>query len=64
MSKRFKINSLLIVGLILINLLCRLGLEILYKASDLCMADDKIFGIGIDVATKYDAPESIREEIK
>ena len=40
-----------------------IGIEILYKASDLCMADDKIFGIGIDVATKYDAPESIREEI-
>ena len=40
-----------------------IGVDILYKASDLCETEDIIFGIGIDVATKYDAPESIREEI-
>ena len=39
------------------------GIDILYKASDLCKSDDQIFGLGIDVATKYDAPKSIREEI-
>ena len=40
-----------------------IGIDILYKASDLCETEDIIFGIGIDVATSYDAPESIREEI-
>ena len=40
-----------------------IGIDILYKASDLCETEDIIFGIGIDVATRYDAPESIREGI-
>tara|TARA_X000000368_G_scaffold385103_1_gene344166 strand:- start:1363 stop:2445 length:1083 start_codon:yes stop_codon:yes gene_type:complete len=40
-----------------------IGIDILYKASDLCKSDDQIFGLGVDVATKFDGPESIREEI-
>ena len=40
-----------------------IGIDILYKASDLCTPEDQIYGIGIDVATKHDAPEIIRDEI-
>ena len=39
------------------------GIDILYKASDLCKVEDQIYGIGIDLGTKYDAPELIREAV-
>tara|TARA_B110001454_G_scaffold208544_1_gene221148 strand:- start:572 stop:1672 length:1101 start_codon:yes stop_codon:yes gene_type:complete len=40
-----------------------IGIDILFQASDLCINEDKMYGLGIDVATHYDAPESIRDEI-
>ena len=39
------------------------GLNILFNAVDLCKEEDQIFGIGVDIATRYDGPESIRSEI-
>ncbi len=39
------------------------GLSILFNSVDLCREEDQIFGIGVDVATRYDAPEQIRSEI-
>ena len=40
-----------------------IGIDILYKASDLCLADDRIYGLGIDVGSKFDAPQPIRGEV-
>ena len=40
-----------------------IGIDILFQASDLCILEDQIFDLGMDVANRYDAPESIRTEI-
>lgn len=40
-----------------------IGIDMLYKASEFCKGEDIIFGLGVDVATKFDAPEPIRDEI-
>ena len=40
-----------------------IGHGILFNASSLCKNDDLIYDIGLDVATKYDGPEFIREEL-
>ena len=40
-----------------------IGYRILFGAADLCLNEDQIYDIGIDIATKYNGPESIREEI-
>ena len=40
-----------------------IGIDILFEASDLCITEDHIFDIGVDVANRYDPPESIRSEI-
>ena len=40
-----------------------IGYGILFSASDLCAKEDQIYDIGLDVATKYEGPENIREEI-
>ena len=40
-----------------------IGYRILFGAADLCLNEDQIYDIGIDIATKYSGPESIREEI-
>ena len=34
-----------------------IGIDMLYKASDFCKDKDIIFGLGVDVATKSDAPD-------
>jgi len=39
------------------------GLNILFNAVDLCRDEDQIYGIGVDIATRYDGPESIRAEL-
>ena len=39
------------------------GLNILFNAVELCREDDQIFGIGADIATRYDGPEQIRSEL-
>ncbi len=39
------------------------GLNILFNAVDLCKEEDQIFGIGVDIATRYDGPEAIRSEL-
>ena len=39
------------------------GLNILFNAVDLCLAEDQIMGIGVDIATRYDGPEAIRSEL-
>ncbi len=43
--------------------LSEIGYRILFGAADLCLGDDQIYDIGIDVATKFSGPENIREEI-
>ena len=43
--------------------LSEVGYRILFGAADLCLKEDQIYDIGIDVATKYNGPESIREEV-
>jgi len=43
--------------------LSEVGYRILFGAADLCLKEDQIYDIGIDVATKYSGPESIREEV-
>jgi len=43
--------------------LSEIGYRILFGAADLCLQEDQIYGIGIDIATKYSGPENIREEI-
>ena len=40
-----------------------IGYRILFGAADLCLKEDQIYDIGLDVATKYSGPESIRDEI-
>ena len=44
--------------------LSEIGYRILFGAADLCLIEDQIYDIGIDVATKYSGPENIREEIE
>ena len=44
--------------------LSEIGYRILFGAADLCLKEDQIYGIGIDVATKYSGPENIRDEIE
>tara|TARA_B100000945_G_C20381745_1_gene597620 strand:+ start:200 stop:1291 length:1092 start_codon:yes stop_codon:yes gene_type:complete len=44
--------------------LSEIGYRILFGASDLCLIEDQIYDIGIDVATRYSGPENIREEIE
>ena len=39
------------------------GLNILFNAVDLCRDEDQIYGIGVDIATRYDGPEAIRSEL-
>ena len=43
--------------------LSEIGYRILFGAADLCLEEDQIYDIGIDVATKFSGPENIREEI-
>ncbi len=43
--------------------LSEVGYRILFGAADLCLEEDQIYDIGIDVATKFSGPENIREEI-
>ena len=43
--------------------LSEIGYRILFGAADLCLKEDQIYDIGIDVATKYSGPEDIREEL-
>lgn len=40
-----------------------IGIDILFEASDLCIPEDHVYDIGLDVANRYDAPESIRSEV-
>ena len=40
-----------------------LGTDILFKASDLCEQDDRIFGLGLILANEHSAFEKIREEV-
>ena len=40
-----------------------LGTDILFKASDLCEQEDRIFGLGLILANEYSAFEKIREEV-
>ena len=39
------------------------GLNILFNAVELCREEDQIYGIGADIATRYDGPEQIRSEL-
>ena len=39
------------------------GLNILFNAVELCREEDQIYGIGVDIATRYDGPEQIRSEL-
>ena len=39
------------------------GLNILFNSVDICRDEDQIYGIGVDIATRYDGPESIRSEL-
>jgi len=43
--------------------LSEIGYRILFGAADLCLEEDQIYDIGIDVATKFSGPENIRDEI-
>ena len=40
-----------------------LGTDILFKASDLCEQEDRIFGLGLILANEHSAFEKIREEV-
>ena len=40
-----------------------LGTDILFKASELCDQEDRIFGLGLILANEYSAFEQIREEV-
>ena len=40
-----------------------LGTDILFKASDLCEQEDRIFGLGLTLANEHSAFEKIREEV-
>ncbi len=43
--------------------LSEIGYRILFGSADLCLEEDQIYDIGIDVANKFSGPENIREEI-
>ncbi len=40
-----------------------IGLNILFNSVDLCREEDQIYGIGVDIATRFDGPEKIRSEL-